>query len=143
MNSLTEQILAHLAAILIGATAAGTRVTRSRLDAFGIDELPAIDIRRTTSEFSARAQNLDHGIINFDLVFICNGPDWETAADTLHLAAHARLYAFNEFAALGRGLRCTGTDTQADSADTITGRLTAHYQIQVTTRPGDPARLIT
>jgi hypothetical protein len=58
------------------------------------------------------------------------------------MQVHALLAADTALAALGRGLRCSGTDAEGDSAERVLGRLTAHYQMQVFIRPGDLTRAI-
>jgi hypothetical protein len=67
---------------------------------------------------------------------------WETAADALHMQVHALLAADATLAGLGRGLRCSSTDSQGEGGERVVGRLTAHYQMQVFIRPGDLTRAI-
>jgi len=59
------------------------------------------------------------------------------------MEAHAVLAADAQLAALGKGLRCTGTDANGDSADRVVGKLTARYRMQVLVRPNDLTRAIT
>jgi len=141
--SVIEQILARVAAALASTTDAAARVYRGREDAFAADELPALNLRRASSNDDAIGANGARLLVAWDIEHhVAVASAWETAVDALHMQVHAVLAADATLAALGRGLRCTGTDTQGDSADRVLGRLTAHYQMQVFIRPGDLTRAI-
>lgn len=135
--SLFETILARVATLLLSATAAGSSVYRAREDAYGDDESKAINLRRQPSSADVIGSNGQRDVLTFDLEFFARGAAWETDADSLHMEAHALLLADATLASLVRGLRCTGTEPQGDSADSPAGRLTAHYQMQIFVRPGD------
>lgn len=134
--SVFESVLARVASVLLSATTAGARVYRARDDAFGADEVPAINIRRADTEGDVLGSNGERHILQFTLACHTRGAAWETAADSLHMEAHALLMLDPTLNSLGRGLRCNGTDMQDDSLDQPAGRLTARYQIQMFVRPG-------
>lgn len=139
--SIAEQILQRAAVVLINATDARRHIFRGRVDALGDDELPGINLRRASTGDDPLGTNGARQLISFDIAFeVKVAADWETAVDALHMQGHAALMADAGLAALGRGLRCVGTDTMGDSADQVAGRLTARYQIQVFVRPGDLTR---
>ncbi len=135
--SVFELILSRVASLLLSATAAGARVYRARDDAFGADEVPAINIRRADTSGDVVGTAGERHFLTFTLAIHTAGAGWETAADALHVQAHTLLMADTTLAGKGRGLRCVGTDVQDDSADQPAGRLTARYQMQVFIRPGD------
>ena len=135
--SVFELILSRVASLLLSATAAGSNVYRARGDAFAQDELPAINVRRAETEGDVVGTGGERHVLAFTLAFHAAGAGWETAADALHMQAHTLLMADTTLASKGRGLRCTGSETQDDSADQPAGRLTARYQMQVFVRPGD------
>lgn len=137
--SVFEAILARAAAVLLSATSAGTRVYRARDDAFGAEELPAINVRRADTSGDIIGNTGEGHTLSFSVAIHAAGAAWETAADAVHMQAHPLLMADTTLAHLGRGLRCTGTDTQDDSADQPIGRLTATYQMKIFIRPGDLA----
>lgn len=137
--SVFELILARVASVLLSATAAGVRVYRARDDAFGADEVPAINIRRADTSGDVVGTGGERHVLSFTVACHAAGAAWETEADALHMQAHVLLLADSVLAGKGRGLRCTGSEVQDDSADTPAGRLTARYQIQVFVRPGDLA----
>jgi hypothetical protein len=142
--SVTEQILARVKAVLNGTTSAGRNVWRGRVDALGDDELPGINVHRASGSSDVLGNNAERSLIGFDIEHQVSAvAEWETAVDALHMEVHARLMADAQLAALGRGLRCTGTDPQSDSADRVAGKLTARYQMQAFVRPGDLTRSIT
>lgn len=134
--SVFELVLARVAAVLLaGPTAAGPNVFRARADAFGAGELPAINVRRGgTSGEALDVGNAEAHVLAFELACHARGSGWETAADALHMQAHALLAADATLAGLGRLLRCTGTDAQNDSADQPAGTLTAGYELQIFVR---------
>lgn len=145
-GSVVEQVLARALVALNGATLANAEVFRGRVDNFGADEdaLPAINIRRRPSSDEVTGNNVAKILLTFDLeCFVQDTDDWETAADALHMQAHSVLANDAPFNLLGRGLRCTGTDAQADASDRIIGKLTASYQMQVLIRPGDLTRALS
>jgi len=139
-NSTHERILQRVdEALKAAATDAATRVHRGRVDAFGADEIPAINIRRSTGQADAFAQAVQRGLMEFELDLHVRGDDWETAADRLHLQAHRVIAVDAELNTLGRGLRCIRTEPRAEGGDEIIGRITATYQVQALTRAGDLA----
>lgn len=137
--SVFELILSRVASRLLSSTTAAARVYRARDDAFGADEVPAINIRRADTSGDVMGAGGERHILTFSVACITAGAAWETTADDLHMQAHALLMADTLLAGKGRGLRCIGTDVQDDSADQPAGRLTARYQMQVFVRPGDLA----
>ena len=136
--SVFELILARVEALLrAGPTAAGPNVFRGRDDAFRADELPALNIRRANTAGEVIGNIGERHVSEFEIDHLARGAGWETAADALHMQVHALLLADTTLAGKGRGLRCTGTEPQSDSADQLAGRIKARYQMQVLVRPGD------
>lgn len=143
MPSVAEQILARVQVALVTAAIVATDlVSRGREDAWGEDELPAINIIRAGDDQQNHAERLTRHVLTFDIQHLAVGTAWETVADALHMQVHAVLLADAQLQAIGRGLTCTGTEAQGASADIHTARLTAHYQIQFITRPSDLTRAI-
>lgn len=140
MPSVAEQILARVHTLLLAADVAGGNVFRNRTDPLGEDELPGIKILRGATDTSAHARGIDRHRFEFSVAHLVTGADVETQADALHMAAHTAVFADEPLAALGSDLRCIGTDTVPDDADVDAYRLTARYQIQFLTRPGDLSR---
>lgn len=129
--SLTEQILARVAAVLKAGLPARTGLERYRGDAVGLSQLPCVVVRRAGTEHQESAFESDQVTTSFDLdCYTAAGEGTETAADALHIAAHAALTADAALGALGRyTLRCTGTESDTDRGETEFTRLVAHYQI--------------
>jgi len=140
--SVVENILARVNAVLLaGSTAAGTRVYRGRDDAFGADEVPAINIRRSASVADIAGLGTDEVTIGWSVACHTDSAAWETSADALHMQAHALLAGDATLATLGQNLRCTGTDAEDDSADKPLGCITASYQMQAFVDPADLTQL--
>lgn len=141
--SVVEQILARVKVALLDTTDAAERVERGRVDAVAVDDQPTLNILRLGSNEEPQGDRGGKLSATWDIEhLVAVSDDWETAADALHMQVHAVLAADTALAALGRGLRCSGTDAQGDGAERVIGRLTAHYQMQVFIRPGDLTRAI-
>lgn len=136
MHSTPELVLQRVQAVLLGATAAGARVERGRVDPFGVDELPALNVRRGQTSHEPWTQDLDRVTLSFDVDVEVRGADWETEADALHLSVDNLLTNDLTLAGLVRGLRCTATSPDAEKGDDVAGRLTATYQCQLIQRRG-------
>jgi hypothetical protein len=130
MASTVEQLLVQVHASLVGTTAAGTRVTRGRADAFDRAELPALNVRRATTGVEAWADGLDLVTVVFDLDCEVRGEDWETTSDALHLAADTAMQSNAALNAMVRGFRCESTEATGEAGDDVAGRLTARYRAQ-------------
>lgn len=137
MNSIAETILARVLVALTGATGAGSRVYRARDDAFGPDDVKALNIRRASTSAEVVLGRNEALTIEWEIDCHVRGGEVETAADELHMQAHAALMADSTLAGLGRGLRCTGTNLETESADTRAAKLTARYQMKAFVGTGD------
>lgn len=128
MATRVEIALEQVKAVLLGATAAGTSVERGRVDAFGLDELPAINIRRANTSSEAMARGVDQVIVSFDLDIEVRGAGWETLADSIHEEVDGLLTQDSLLSELLTGLRCVSTAADAEGGDDVAGRLTVVYQ---------------
>lgn len=143
MSSVFEQILARVQTVLLGTTTAAQQVFRAREAAYGEDELPAINITRGSVETSQHAERIHRHRIEFVLEFHAAGDSWESDTDALHMQAHNLLLADSWLSSTVRGFLCISTSPSIVEAEGfIAGRLTATYQVQVLTRPGDLTRVI-
>lgn len=140
--SVAEQILARVSTALQAAPSLAITIVRNRLSAFGQDELPSINIKRLSDEETAHANGLTRHLLIFEIDILVAGENWETGTDALHVAAHNRLLADVTLSGLGHGLICTGSELAGGEAEYTCGRLTAQYQMQFLTRPGDLTRAI-
>ena len=128
MATRVEIALEQVKAVLLGATAAGASVERGRVDAFGLDELPAINIRRANTSSEAMARGIDQVIVSFDLDIEVRGADWETQADAIHEEVDGLLTQDALLIEMLSGLRCVSTAADAEGGDDVAGRLTVVYQ---------------
>lgn len=133
--SLNETLMATVTAVILAAaTEAGERVTRGRVDAYGPEEIPAINLRRGGGNHEEFAGGADQAYFEFDVDCYVRGDDWETKADALHMQAHRALGLSAELPAFCRGLRCIRTQMQPEGGDETIGRLTATYQAKALVR---------
>ena len=110
-----------------------------RGDAYSIGETPCVVLRRIGTRNEIAAFENAQATTEFDLeCFVSAGEGTETAADALHLAAHAVLMADATLASLWpQHLACTGTECETDRMDREVTRLTAHYTIDSWVLQGD------
>lgn len=136
--SAAERVLQRAFDVLTeAATEAGTFVCRGRVDGHGIDEMPALNLRRGNTQHDAFGHGVDKATLEFEIDHLVRGEAWEAEADALHSEVHAALCADATLAAIGRGLRCTRTEPRAQAADEVRGTLTATYQIQLLHKTSD------
>lgn len=133
--SLIEQTLARIQQVLLGATAAGSRVERGRDEGVAPDEMPAITIRRQSGTVERNGLNSCQIQGSVDLDFWAAGPDWETQADAVHMSAHALLLA--DAVLRGRITDCTSVQSAGASGEYLAGRLTATYAFTLSAAPAD------
>lgn len=136
MATTTELVLQRVQAVLLGATAAGSRVERGRVDPFSVDELPALNVRRGPTSSQAWAEGKDHVTLSFDVDIEVRGSDWETESDAMHQVIDGLLTRDADLAGAVKGLRCTATAPDAEKGDDVSGRLTVTYECQFIQRRG-------
>lgn len=142
--SANEVLQARVHSVLLYAsTAAADRVYRGRPDAFASDEVPAVNVRRSSAQHSAFGSNVDQAVMEFELDLQVRGAEWETSADALHMQCHQALNADVPLRALCKGLRCIRTEPHAEPGDQTLGRITATYQTQALVRVADLTQLTT
>ena len=130
--SVAEQILARIKAVLAQPGALpGVLVERYTGATFDINRLPAIIVARESTQHDQASFENVQNTLGFALrCYVAASADTETAADALHMDAHARLISDATLATLGAStLRCVATESDPDELDTEYTRLTAHYQI--------------
>lgn len=136
MQTVVEQILARIKQVLLDAAIVQT-VERGREDAYGADELPAINIRRLPTKSDALALAINEITLDFDLE-IAVDDGGETKADEIHAQAHALLSEDAALSSLTNStLFSTGTEGAGDGADRDLYRLAAHYEIRTWVSQGD------
>lgn len=136
MASPIEQVLDQVKASLLGATDAGVRVARGRVDGFERDELPALNVRRGATSTEPFGDQVDKVTVQFDVDCQVRGDDWETTADALHMQVDAVLMQNTAIKQVLRGLRCISTEPDAEGGDDTAGRITAKYQAYFLQRQG-------
>lgn len=137
-HSVAERYLQRVFELLHAAGAeAGWFVHRGRVDAHGIEELPALNVRRGTVSGDSFGSGVGLALVEFEIDHLVRGDDWESAADRLHMRVDAALQGDPALGRLGKGLRCIRTEPRAQPADEIRGSLSATYQFQSLHRRDD------
>ncbi len=133
--SVIEQAIEHARAVLAGLVGNGAVVVERGIGRQrGPDATPGIALYRGNTSHTKRGTRTGMGVI-LDVEVSTAGPDAETAADALWVAAHARLMA-DPLLAQG-GIDCEGTATRTEAGDRPLCSLIARYTFQVFARPGD------
>lgn len=136
-QTVIDALLDRVAQTLTGATLAGDKVSRSREEPYSRDEVPAIKVRRASSEHPRVGRDLCEISMRWGVECHVRGENWEKLADELHAAAHAALFADAELNTMARYLLCVTTDCQADAADLSAGVLVAIYEARITVSRAD------
>ena len=135
--SVIEQGLAHAYAVLLSLVGNGAMlVERGTGRQRGPDATPSIAIFRGNTDHAKRATRTNMAV-TMDLEICAAGPEAETAADALWVAAHALLRADPQLSA--GGIDCVGTASRFEAGDRPLCNLIARYTFQVFARPGDIA----
>lgn len=136
MSSRREQILAHVAAALVGTVDVGSRIYRSRVEAFTRDEAPAIVIEPG----SDRAQTYSTCKLDWTLDLIVavhtRGHVPDQLADPIVVDVHSRLMADRTLSGLAIDIVPTTHDPQRDRADLTSLWHVMTYQVRYRT-PAD------
>jgi len=136
MQSTVEQVLDQVKASLLGATGAGSRVERGRVDGFDQAELPALNVRRAPTSTEPFGDGMDKVVMQFEVDCQVEGADWETLADALHMDVETALHSNATLKQMLRALRCVSTEPDAEGGNGTSGRITARYQAYFLQRQG-------
>lgn len=132
-----EQILAHMAALLVGATPAGNNVFRSREVSITRAIAPAITVMPAANSLERMATELDRNQFEAAVEVFVRGDPWDSLADPINVAAHAALMADAPLRQLVTDIRRIAEDFESIEADKTAGTLTLRYRITFTTRAND------
>lgn len=137
MASLREQILARIAAALIGATPAGANVFRSREASITRAQTPAITVLMGGETDQRMSQAADKHTLRVLVAIFVRGDPWDQLADTVAVPAHAVLMSDAALWALVLDVRKVASDPEAEEADRTAGTLSVTYDITYLTRASD------
>lgn len=128
MSTLAEQIQAAVLVALTGATAAGTRVERERVDQVAEAECPAIALDEYAEEADPFGGDFELCRATLRLRIFTRGVAWMTDADSIRSAVHSALIANAPLAALVASVRALAPDGSAAPADGVAGETVCPYQ---------------
>lgn len=145
MTTRIETLLARVQAALAAALPDCT-VTRRRVDAFDVAEMPAIEILRGPAQSESYSDKSDHWQPAFTArVLVLESASAEAEMDGIWQRLDAALQADTQLAGLARGLRCTGTsEPEAIAAgEGVLARMECSYIAHQLIRRGDLSHAIT
>jgi hypothetical protein len=108
-------------------------VYRAREDAFSSREKPSINIKAASVPKRVLGTVAYDGELNIDLEILVEAAQnevWETKADEILVAVHARLKAYNAWPAGFARIENVDEDFAGDDADRTPGLLKASYAIR-------------
>lgn len=137
MASRREQILAFFASTLAGTVQVGSRIYRSRAEAFARDEAPAIVIEPAAD----RAQTYSTCKLDWTLdvlvVVYVRGAIPDQLADPIAVDVHGKLMADRSLGGLAVDIVPTTVDYQRDKADLTSLWMVTTYQVRYRTPDSD------
>ena len=137
MSSKREQILAAITTSLAGTSGVGTRIYRSRVEAFARNEAPAIVVeggRETAATYSTCKLDWSMDVL---VAIYARGNIPDQLADPVRVSAHAKLMADRSIGGLAIDIVPTSVDPQLESADQPALWMVCTYQVRYRTAAND------
>ena len=135
MSSKREQILAKIATVLVDTTGVGTRIYRSRVEAFQRNEAPALVIEPGTD--TSTPQPVSNNYIDWQLQVIIGvhtrGGIPDQTADPIIVSIHSKLLADRSLGGLAMDCWPVSVDPQFDKADAASNWTVLTYQVRYRT----------
>lgn len=124
MSSRREQILTHIATTLAGTTQVGSRIYRSRAEAFARDEAPALIIEPAGDSPQPYSTCKLDWTLDVAVVAYVRGPIPDQLADPIVVDLHSRLMSDRTLGGLAIDILPGPVEYQRDKAD-----LTSLWQV--------------
>lgn len=137
MSSKREQIMAAIVSNLAGTAGVGTRIYRSRVEAFARNEAPAIVVeggRETAATYSNCRLDWTLDVL---VAIYARGIIPDQVADPVRVSAHAKLMADRSLGGLAMDIVPTAVDPQLESADQPALWMVCTYQVRYRTLASD------
>ena len=137
MDSKREQILAAITTSLAGTSGVGTRIYRSRVEAFARNEAPAIVVeggRETATVISNCKLDWTLDVL---VAIYARGAVPDQLADPVRVSAHAKLMADRTIGGLAMDIVPTSVDPQLEAADQPALWMVCTYQVRYRTAATD------
>jgi hypothetical protein len=128
-----EQILATITRTLAGTTGVGSRIYRSRVEAFARNESPAIVVeggRETAAAFSDCKLDWTMDVL---VAIYARGAIPDQVADPVWTSVHAKLMADRTIGGLAMDMVPTSVDPQLEAADQPALWMVCTYQVRYRT----------
>lgn len=137
MSSKREQILAAITTTLAGTTGVGTRIYRSRVEAFARNEAPAIVVEggREIAQVVSTCK-LDWSMDVLVAIY-ARGIIPDQVADPVRVSAHTKLMADRSIGGLAMDIVPTSVDPQLEAADQPAIWMVCTYQVRYRTAVED------
>lgn len=133
VSSKREQIISAIVSSLAGTTGVGTRIYRSRVEAFSRNEAPAIVVeggRETAATISDSKLDWTMDVL---VAIYARGIIPDQAADPVRVSAHAKLMADRTLGGLAMNIIPTLMEPQLEAADQPALWMVCTYEIRYRT----------
>lgn len=133
MTSRREQILEHVANVLAGTTLVGSRIYRSRVEAFSREEAPAIVVEPAQDRGQAFSTCKIDWTLDLIVAVYTRGQIPDQLADPIVVDVHSRLMADRTLNGLAIDIMPVQHDPQRDKADFTSLWYVLTYQVRYRT----------
>lgn len=133
MSSKREQILQAITAALAGTTQVGTRIYRSRVDAFARNEAPALVVEGGSERASVVSNCKLDWTMDLVVAIYTRGITPDQLADPIRVDVHSKLMADRSIGGLAMDIVPTSVDPQLEKADQPALWMVCTYSIRYRT----------
>jgi hypothetical protein len=133
MTTRREQILAYMTTALAGTVQVGSRIYRSRVDAFSRSEAPAIIIEPARDQAATYSTCKLDWSLDVDVVVYVRGAITDQLADPITLDLNSKLMADRSLGGLAVDIVPTSVSYQRDKADLSSLWQVCTYQVRYRT----------
>lgn len=127
MASTAFQAVKQVVSALMGQTSAEDRVFLNLEAALEREESPAIIVEQASDNSEAYGKDVDKSALRFKVLFLARSDDWQTELDETREAAHRIITSDPILSDLLVGIRRTGMEAGAKSADLPLGFISQQY----------------
>jgi len=123
------QFLAQLDVVLKANAPGGTKVDRDRTDAYGLEEVPCINVLAHNVDRTPLGSGVDDCQVEVELRMYVRGADCTLAAEALHATVHTPLINDTTLRALADSIQLPSQQFERQAADQTSLIKSARYRI--------------
>lgn len=124
-----EQILEAIKSALTGTAQVGSRIYRSRAEAYTRDEVPAIAVDWPGDPARALTMAKTEWTLRVNVTVLVRGSVPDQLADPIVESLHAKIMADESLGGLSHGIAPVGVQFRLDEADLTAGEIVCAYDV--------------